>query len=46
MMKILDYWGIIEGFKEKFQLERDEVKQIFLSIMNGGSRDGLVDDFL
>lgn len=36
---------IIKRLCEKYSLERDDIKQMFLSVMNGGKRDGIVDEF-
>ena len=36
---------IIKRLCEKYNLERDDIKQMFLSVMNGGKREGIVDEF-
>jgi hypothetical protein len=36
---------IISRFIITYQLERSDVKQLFLSVMNGAKRDGITDDF-
>ena len=36
---------IIEKIMKDYQLEKGDVKQLFLSVMNGGKRDGIIDSF-
>ena len=36
---------IIEKIMNDYQLEKGDVKQLFLSIMNGGKREGIIDAF-
>jgi hypothetical protein len=36
---------IIEKIMNDYQMEKGDVKQLFLSVMNGGKRDGITDAF-
>ena len=36
---------IVEKIMKDYQLEKGDVKQLFLSVMNGGKRDGIIDPF-
>ena len=36
---------VVEKIMNDYQMNKGDVKQLFLSVMNGGKRDGILDPF-